>query len=60
MGLASEAPKFSDLEGAGFRGDQVTCCIRRVIAAAAILIGIRFEDVFGACGIVLERGKRIN
>ena len=59
-GLPSKAPEFPDCDGARLGSDQIARGIRRVITAEAIVIGIGFENILGAGGIVLERGEGLN
>ena len=41
-------------------GDQVSQRIGGVVPTNAVVIGIDFEDVLGAIGVMLERGEAIN
>ena len=43
-----------------FAGHEVTERVGGIVAPNAILIGIRFQDVFGVVGVVLKRREAIN
>jgi hypothetical protein len=43
-----------------FGRHQVTERIGRVVPADAVVVGIDFEDIFGAIGVMLERGEAIH
>jgi len=50
----SYAAEFDLVDAADFGGDEVAKAVGGVIAAEAFLVGIGFEDVGRAIGVVLE------
>ena len=49
----SQAPEFALGDGAKFGREEIPQSVGGVVAAEAVFVGVGFEDVFGAVGVVV-------